>query len=63
MARTFKITKDGATVVEGASPLTIPSLTPDTEYTAGAYKIVAIEDGKESTPVDVPEFTTIAAAG
>lgn len=59
--RTFKITKDGAKVVEGASPLTIPSLTPETQYTAGTYKIVAIEDGVESTPVDVPAFTTTAA--
>lgn len=60
--RTFKIMKGATKVVEGASPLTIPSLTPETEYAAGTYKIIAIEGGVESTPVDVPAFTTTAAA-
>lgn len=63
MARTFKITKEGVEVVSGASPLVIPDLTAETNYPAGTYKIVAVEDGKESTPVDVPEFTTTATAG
>lgn len=63
MARTFKITKDGAEVVAGASPLVIPNLTAETKYPAGTYKIIAVEDGKESAPVDVPEFTTTATAG
>lgn len=63
MSRTFKIyNKDGIAVVESASPLSILSLTPSTTYPAGTYKIVAVEDGKESDPVDVPEFTTTAAA-
>lgn len=62
MVRTFKITKDDAEVVAGASPLTIPDLTAETNYPAGTYKIVAVEDGVESDPVDVPEFTTTATA-
>lgn len=62
MVRTFKITKDGTEVVAGASPLVIPDLAAETNYPAGTYKIVAVEDGVESTPVDVPEFTTTAAA-
>jgi hypothetical protein len=60
--RTFKIMKGAEKVVEGASPLTIPNLTASTQYPAGTYTIIAIEDGKESAPVNVPEFTTTATA-
>lgn len=64
MARTFKIyKKDGTKVAESASPLTIPNLTAETAYSKGDFQISAVEDGKESTKVDIAAFTTIATAG
>lgn len=62
MARTFKVyKKDGTKVGEGASPVSITGLTPDTQYNAGDYTISAVEDGNESTKVDIPAFKTKVA--
>ena len=54
----FRILKDGKTVVEGDSPLTIPNLTPNTEYKAGTYKYEYEEDGRVSDQHDVQTFKT-----
>lgn len=56
MARTFKVYNGEQVIKEGASPLAITGLTASTKYN---LKISAVEDGKESTKVDVPEFTTL----
>lgn len=57
MTRTFKVYNGEEVIKEGASPLTITDLTASTKYN---LKISAVEDGKESAKVDVPEFTTLA---
>lgn len=63
-ARTFKISKkDGTLVAEGASPLAITGLAADTVVAAGDYVAVAVENGKESEPVDIPGFTVLPASG
>ena len=49
----FRILKDGKTVVEGDFPLTIPNLTPNTEYKAGTYKYEYEVDGRVSDQHDV----------
>lgn len=64
MAKKFNVyKKTGEKIVtEQASPVTITGLTAETTYAKGDYQVTAIEDGKpESTKVDVPEFTTLAA--
>lgn len=57
MTRTFKVYNGDQVIKEGASPLAITGLTASTTYN---FKISAVEDGKESVKVDVPEFTTLA---
>lgn len=57
MTRTFKVYNGDQVIKEGASPLAITGLTASTTYN---LKISAVEDGKESAKVDVPEFTTLA---
>lgn len=57
MARTFKVYNGEQVIKEGASPLAITGLTASTTYN---LKISAVEDGKESEKVAVPEFTTLA---
>lgn len=57
MARTFKVYNGTEVIKEGASPLALTGLTASTKYN---LKISAVEDGKESDKVDVPEFTTKA---
>lgn len=57
MARTFKVYNGTEVIKEGASPLALTGLTASTNYN---LKISAVEDGKESEKVDVPEFTTKA---
>lgn len=57
MTRTFKVYNGEQVIKEGASPLVITDLTASTQYN---LKISAVEDGKESAKVDVPEFTTLA---
>lgn len=61
MADTFRIYKGTAKVVEGASPLTITGLEPETAVTAGTYQAVRMVDDVESEKVDIPAFTTLAA--
>lgn len=62
--RTFKINKkDGTLVVEGASPLAITGLDAETVVATGDYVAIAVENGKESTPVDIPGFTVLPASG
>lgn len=58
MARTFKVYNGTEVIKEGASPLALTGLTASTKYN---LKISAVEDGKESDKVDVPEFTTKTA--
>lgn len=58
MARTFKVYNGTEVIKEGASPLALTGLTASTNYN---LKISAVEDGKESDKVDVPEFTTKTA--
>lgn len=61
MARTFKIeTKDGTSVAEGASPLAITGLEPETVVATGDYVAIAVENGVESDSMDIPGFTTLA---
>lgn len=61
MSRTFKIdTKDGTGVAEGDSPLAITGLAPDTVVATGDYVVIAIENGVESDPVDIPGFTVLS---
>lgn len=57
MTRTFKVYNREQVIKEGASPLVITELTASIQYN---LKISAVEDGKESAKVDVPEFTTLA---
>ena len=57
MARTFKVYNGTEVIKEGASPLALTGLTASTNYN---LKISAVENGKESDKVDVPEFTTTA---
>lgn len=59
MVRTFKVYNGTEVIKEGASPLALTGLTASTNYN---LKISAVEDGKESDKVDVPEFTTTAPA-
>ncbi|HJA89556.1 MAG TPA: Ig-like domain-containing protein [Candidatus Jeotgalibaca merdavium] len=54
----FRILRDGKTVVEGDSPLTIPNLTPNTEYKADTYKYEYEEDGQVSDQHDIPVIKT-----
>lgn len=62
--RTFKINKkDGSLVVEGDSPLAITGLAAETVVATGDYVVVAVENGKESAPVDIPGFTVLPASG
>ena len=65
MAKVFNVyKKTGEKIVtEKPSPVTITGLTAETLYSKGAFQVTAIEDGKpESSKVDVPQFTTTAAA-
>lgn len=58
MTRTFKINKkDGTNVAEGASPLAITGLAAGTKVAVGDYVAVAVDFGRESTPVPIPAFT------
>ncbi len=60
MAETFKIyKKDGTKVEEGESPLTIDGIAANTQVAKGDYKAVRVDEGKESTKVDIPAFTTL----
>ena len=66
MAKVFNVyKKTGEKIVsEKPSPVTITGLTAETQYNKGDFQVTAIEDGKsESSKVDVPQFTTTAAAG
>lgn len=66
MAKVFNVyKKTGEKIVtEKPSPVTITGLTAETQYSKGDFQVTAIEDGKpESSKVDVPQFTTTAAAG
>lgn len=47
-------------VVGETTTVTISSLTPETNYPAGTYKVSFENDTGESAKVDVPEFTTTA---
>lgn len=58
----FKLYKGATVVVEGESPLAITGLTPDTNVTAGTYKVAKVEGGVESEKVDVPAFKTLPVA-
>lgn len=58
--RTYKTYNGTQVIAEGATPLALTGLTPQTKYN---LKISAVENGKESEKVDVPEFTTIASEG
>jgi hypothetical protein len=65
MAKVFNVyKKTGEKIVtEKPSPVTITGLTAETLYSKGDFQVTAIEDGKpESSKVDVPQFTTTAAA-
>lgn len=65
MAKVFNVyKKTGEKIVtEQPSPVTITGLTAETLYSKGDFQVTAIEDGKpESRKVDVPQFTTTAAA-
>lgn len=57
--RTFKVLDaKGQVVGEGASPITITGLKPESTYN---YTAVAVEDGKESEAVKVPTIKTKAS--
>lgn len=57
--RTFKVLDaKGQVVGEGASPIVITGLKPESTYN---YTAVAIEDGKESESVKVPTINTKAS--
>lgn len=59
MADTFKIYKDDEVVAEGASPLAITSLDPNTEVAAGKYQATRVDGDRESERVDIPGFKTL----
>lgn len=60
MTRTFRVeTKGGTLISEGASPLAIVGLAPGVAVVTGDYVAVAVEDGVESIPIDIPGFTVL----
>lgn len=58
----FKIYKGATMVVEGASPLAIMGIAPNTNVATGDYQVVRVENGKESAKVDIPSFKTLPIA-
>lgn len=62
---TFRIIKGEEVVVEGASPLVISGIAPNTEVTAGTYKAIRLAENENelnSDPVDIPAFKTDSIA-
>lgn len=60
MARSFRIhKKDGTKVAEGESPLSITGVPPNTFVANGDYYAIAVENGYDSEPVNIPSFTTL----
>ena len=60
MARSFRIhKKDGTKVAEGESPLSITGVPPNTSVASGDYYAIAVENGYDSEPVNIPSFTTL----
>ncbi|WP_062052358.1 hypothetical protein [Bacillus sp. JCM 19034] len=59
MANTFRIYKGDDVVAEGASPLAITGLDPNTSVAAGEYQAVKVDGENESDKVDIPAFTTL----
>lgn len=58
-----RITKDGKTVVEGASPLTFAGEQPNTDVPAGKYKLQLTQGGEPyGEIVDITGFKTKALA-
>lgn len=62
MATIFRVYKDNVVVTEGASPLYITGLEPNTLVPAGTYKVTKVIDDVESEKVDIKTFTTLSDA-
>lgn len=55
----YKIYKGAAMVVEGASPLAITGIAPNTTVASGEYKVSRVDGTNESAKVDIPTFKTL----